>query len=397
MIDVKWLITFLLVECFFCFANFVTTANGEFLLNGMRFRFLGTNCYYLHYSSDEVIDDLLISASQMNLEVLRIWGFLDGESYCRSKKTYMHPSIGVFGIPETVSGVKNGFERLDYIIQKAKTVDIKLIIVLVNNWDDFGGMNQYVNWFNEKHHDDFYTNEKIKQEYKKYIEYLLNRINVYTNIAYKDEPTIMAWELANEPRCETDKSGRTLLNWVREMSEFIKSIDQNHLVGVGDEGFFNSHSNFYPYKNFASWTYSGFSGVDWERLLSIESIDFATFHLYPTHWQVPNNEIEPWGLKWIEDHIKMAKSFSKPVILEEFGVPKTVENRSQIYELWLKKFYELGGDGAMFWMLAAKGEGRDKDLNGYFPDYDGFRVLNDDSLEAKIFRKIAQVIGRNAN
>ncbi|THU51317.1 hypothetical protein C4D60_Mb06t29750 [Musa balbisiana] len=52
--------------------------------------------------------------------------------------------------------------------------------------------------------DDFYTNPVVKGYYKNHIQRLLTRINSITNVAYKDDPTIMAWELINEPRCQAD-------------------------------------------------------------------------------------------------------------------------------------------------------------------------------------------------
>lgn len=68
----------------------------------------------------------------------------------------------------------------------------------------------------------------------------------------------MAFELANEMRCTgsfnknnskpyfpaSPACGPTMLTeWVKTMSEYFKSIDSNHLLAVGDEGFFR-HDQF---------------------------------------------------------------------------------------------------------------------------------------------------------
>ena len=56
----------------------------------------------------------------------------------------------------------------------------------------------------------------------------------------RDDATIMAWELCNEPRCEGDFSGSILQAWVEQQAEFLKSLDPFHLLTTGAEGFLGS-------------------------------------------------------------------------------------------------------------------------------------------------------------
>lgn len=57
-------------------------------------------------------------------------------------------------------------------------------------------------------------------------------------LSHRDDPTILAWSIANEPRGQVDPSGHTLDRWIEDTSKFVKSQDSNHLVTVDVEGFF---------------------------------------------------------------------------------------------------------------------------------------------------------------
>lgn len=100
-----------------------------------------------------------------------------------------------------------------------------------------------------------------------------------TNVAYKDDPTIFAWELMNEPRCLSDPSGDTLQEWIQEMAFYVKSIDPKHLLEIGVEGFYGPSSPdraiFNP-NSFAQQV-----GTDFIRNHQALGIDFASVHIYP--------------------------------------------------------------------------------------------------------------------
>ena len=50
----------------------------------------------------------------------------------------------------------DGLQRLDFVIHAAGLRGLKLILPLVNNWREFGGMDQYAAWFGLRSHDEFY-------------------------------------------------------------------------------------------------------------------------------------------------------------------------------------------------------------------------------------------------
>ncbi|RME04358.1 MAG: glycoside hydrolase [Planctomycetota bacterium] len=334
---------------------FVQVKNGHFLLKGKKFFFSGANNYYLHYASYAAIDDVLKSAVKMRLKVLRCFAFLDG---VKKNGLVIQPRLGTYR-PE-------GLERLDYTIMQAKKLGLKLILVLTNNWPDFGGIPQYEKWGISKQH--FWQNPR---HFQNYISFILHHKNIYTGTRYKDDPTIMAWELCNEPRWPADPSGRTITSWTKKVATFLRSIDPNHLIALGDEGFLQIQSS--------DWTYSGKMGVDWEAVLALKAIDFGTLHLWPNDWKKSLS----WSIQWLKDHLDIGRRLGKPVVLEEYGW-RSFPQRDGIYRQWNELIYRQNGAGMLVWLLTGK-DGRGK----LYPNYDGYRVIYPSST-AQILREYAK-------
>jgi mannan endo-1,4-beta-mannosidase len=213
------------------------------------------------------------------------------------------------------------------------------------------------------------------------VEHVLTRVNTVNGRQYRDDPAVFGWELANEPRCKSGSSfdsnagwdTSTITSWADEMSSFVKSLDPNHLVSVGDEGFLNDGGQH--------WAYRGNDGVDHAALTALRHVDFGTFHLYPDDWGTPPG----FGEQWIADHLDVARRLGKPSVLEEYGVKaaRGSEQRLTSYRRYNDTLLERGGSASMPWMLAAN-EG-----SARYPDYDGFTFYRDDPT-GKLLASYAQ-------
>ena len=61
------------------------------------------------------------------------------------------------------------------------------------------------------------------------------------------------------------------------MAAFVKSIDNNHLLEIGLEGYFGETMKQYNPGNLVV-------GTDFVSNNQIAEVDFATIHLYPDQW-----------------------------------------------------------------------------------------------------------------
>lgn len=167
-----------------------------------------------------------------------------------------------FGL-QTKPGEYNekAFKALDFVIDEAGKRGLKLILAVANNWDDANtdekrraGANTdnkfaYANAAGKLSfvngrvvgEDAFFTDPTAKKLYKNHLEALANRVNSINGKKYKDDPTIMAWNLINEPRCESP-AGCGMQEWVAEMAPYMKQVDPNHLVTIGADGFYSAAS-----------------------------------------------------------------------------------------------------------------------------------------------------------
>jgi mannan endo-1,4-beta-mannosidase len=361
--------------------GFVKRIGPRLWLNGRPFRFAGTNNYYPMYKSQFMVDDVLQRAADNDFRVFRMWSSIDigynDDDWTHSLhrndgNVYFHYLDPATNEPAFNDG-EDGLAHMDYIIWRAGELGLKLVLPSTNNWQDFGGMDQYVKWrelqlgeeAGEMYHSDFYTDPVIKQWYKDWISHLLNHVNPLTGLAYKDDPTIMTWELGNEPRCKgsglypssPDCTTDTLIGWADEMSGYIKSIDRKHLVSAGDEG-------FYCIEGAEHWTENCGEGVDTIAFTKLRNIDVMSFHLYPDHWGMD----AAWGTEWIARHIRDARRLRKPVMLGEYGW-KDKATRNPVFKEWTDTVYFHGGTGALYWLLSGL-----ETEDTLYPDYDGFTV-----------------------
>ncbi len=342
------ILIFFFTPCEYPQDDFISTANTKFYLGNSEFYFMGFGVYYLQWMAADsstlyIVDDVFKVAKQFGIKVIRTWGF---NSNSDSTK---HSTIRY----EPYKFKEDGLKALDYVIYKAKQYEVNLVLTLENNFNDFGGISQYIDWANNLltpktgkvyEHNDFFTDDSIKNWYKYYVNTILNRRNIYTAMRYKDEPIIFSFELINEA-ANTGFDVNIVTGWYKEMADYFKSIDSNHLLATGEIGY-DIHRDYYSdwdfFYNSSQFLFNGFKGTSFVGNTSLKKIDYSSFHLYPDSWG-----FEPLaGNTWINDHVDITDNFNKPALLGEFGL---VNEKLKNYKIYFETIRNTPTKSTIIW------------------------------------------------
>ncbi len=340
-------------------AQFVQVKNGRFMRDGKPYYYVGTNFWYgailasngqggdrhrLHKELDRM--------KAMGIDNLRVLVGSDGERGVQASK--VEPTLqvkpGVYN-----DSILDGLDYLLYEMQKRKMV---AVLYLNNSWEWSGGYSFYLAHAGEKNvptpQDAGYqkfmdfmakyaTNEKAHQLFYNYVRFILTRTNRYTGKKYKDDPTIMSWQIGNEPRAFSKDAIPAFEKWLRKTSALIRSLDKNHLISVGSEGKWGCEGDMKCY----------------ERICADKNIDYCNVHLWPYNWNWARKDHLSEDLErscqntkeYIDEHLVICDRLNKPLVMEEFGFPRddfqfALGTPTTVRDAYYKYVFSLVADNA---------------------------------------------------
>ncbi|MVN21441.1 membrane or secreted protein [Mucilaginibacter sp. HMF7410] len=141
----------------------------------------------------------------------------------------------------------------DYLISKLKERNIKIIITPIAFWGNgYPERDEHTAGFSSKYNKGQATvNENAIKAQENYLKQLLQHVNPYTKLNYRDEPDIIAAELNNEPSHSGPKSGVTA--YINRLAAAARSI------GWQKPLFYNISQSPYYADAVAKSTVNGFS------------------------------------------------------------------------------------------------------------------------------------------
>ncbi|BFM21703.1 X2-like carbohydrate binding domain-containing protein [Gilvimarinus japonicus] len=324
--------------------QYVDTLGTQFVLGNQPFYFNGSNQYYLMYKPEAMAEDFFKRAQHLGMKSVRTWMF------CNDTKTHDGVCINMKSgddflltksnrTAEEQAIVDRSFELFDNYVALAHEYDVKLVLSLADEWNYFGNLDSYGA--------SPYANAESIANFKAFISALLSHYNDSTGYTYAEDPAIMMWEIANEPRCKSSCNADIFKSWAADISGHIKSLAPNHLVSIGAESSFNHNG-----------TNDDFAFI--EEVNDVATIDAISAHLYPTWWNMSDAET----LANFDQLAAVGRNLNKPTYIGEFSWPvasaatvaEDLQRRTEVFIDWYAKAEEhkdvIGG--MLAWQLSGK-------------------------------------------
>ncbi|MGC9942128.1 MAG: mannanase [Verrucomicrobiota bacterium] len=323
--------------------EFVSVRHGRFELQGRPYFYVGANMWYGCYLGDAALSGGRARLTR-ELDQLQTLGVNNLRLLGGSETS---PLAGA--IPRGITRAPHDWDEgllcgLDFCLAEMAKRNQRGILFLSNYWQWSGSFAQYIRWVTGETipdpdlptiaHGDwhafmifsakFYQNSAANDLYREYISHLINRRNTVNGRIYRDDPTIMTWELANEPRpcadlSTAEKDVPIFCDWVDSTARFIREQDPNHLVCTGSEGIWGCLQK--PEFFIAAH--------------KTPAIDYVTVHVWLKNWdwlkEISLSDAFEVAAARARDHVEWHNKIAtdvlhKPLVLEEFGLPRDGEN-----------------------------------------------------------------------
>ena len=381
-----------IVLALFCFANIscqaqkeqarITVKGTQFYKGNKPYSYIGTNYWYGSLLASKKVGDRKRLLRELDLmqkngiDNLRILVGADGGKYDYTVRPALQYEQGKYD--------EDLLDGLDFLIYEMGKRKMYAVLYLTNNWEWSGGMSQYLEWnghgaipvpniapntwpqfmsYTEK----FHSCEPCIEGLNNHVKFILGRTNAYSKRKYTEDNTIMAWQVGNEPRTFTAENEAKFTVWLNSIVDLIDSLDKNHLISTGSEGKNSSNDSMETF----------------ERTHTNPNIDYLTMHIWPKNWNWYKAEdadktlpvtLENAG-KYIDQHITVANNLKRPIIIEEFGLPRenegltttaSVVNRDIFYNYIFQRVAESHKNNgvlqaANFWGFGGEGKAVTKD------------------------------------
>lgn len=309
-------------------SGFVQVKNCRFVLGKKNYYYVGTNFWYGPILGSEGQGGNRIRLCK-ELDLMKACGInnlriLVGSDGPRDMQRRLEPTLQIY------PGVYNDtiLAGLDYLLSEMGKRKMLAVLYLNNSWDWSGGYSFYLEHAGcgrapqqmdgfdayNRYASKFANNEKAHQLFYNYVKFIISRTNRYTRKKYVNDPTIMSWEIGNEPRAFSKESIPGFEKWLREASALIRSIDKNHLICLGNEGSGGCENDESVFK----------------YISSDSNIDYVTLHIWPYNagW-AHKDSIKQDLLKscknakrYLNNHLLVCNQLKKPLVIEEFGYPR---------------------------------------------------------------------------